>query len=254
MQIQLLPGQKVYFASDFHFGSLPASDSLERERKVVRWLSSIEHDAAHIFLVGDLFDFWFEYAKVVPRGFVRFLGKLAELSDKGIPVTVFTGNHDMWMFGYFTEELGIPVHRRPLDVQVNSLLLHIAHGDGLGPGDRQYKVLKRIFENPFLRWCFARLHPNFAFTIAHAWSRGRRNHNGIVDTPFSVPEKEYIWVYCKEQQALKHRDYYVLGHRHIPLDLEIDANSRYINLGEWFHSCTFAVCDGNNIELRKFED
>lgn len=254
LSIQLPPNKKVYFASDFHLGSPSKEASLARERKIVRWLDQIAPDAGHIFLMGDLFDFWYEYNKVIPKGFLRFQGKLAELVERGIPITIFTGNHDMWMFGYFTEELGIPVYRKPQELTINNLRLHIAHGDGLGPGDHLYKVLKWCFENRLFRLLFSRLHPDLALAFGQGWSGAKKRNRSIVEPPFTTPEREYLWVYATEQEQRQHRDCYIFGHRHLPLDLQIGANSRYINLGEWFHSCTFAVCDGQNIQLLAYNE
>lgn len=253
IDIQLPEGKKVYFASDFHLGAPSRAGSRERERKIVRWLDQAATDAAHIFLVGDIFDFWYEYAQAVPKGFIRFQGKLAELTDRGIPITFFTGNHDMWMFGYFTEELGIPIYRKPQELRINNISIHIAHGDGLGPGDGKYKVLKRFFESPFLRWCFSRIHPNFSLWLGHKWSVGKKAKYGFKDEFRSV-DNEWLRLYCEEQESLKHRDYYVFGHRHLVLDIPIKGGqSRYINTGEWFEACSYAVCDGNTLELRAFE-
>ncbi len=244
----------MYFASDFHLGAPNREESSIREKRIVRWLDHVSADAQHLFLVGDIFDFWFEYKQVVPKGFLRFQGKLAQLVDQGIGITIFTGNHDMWMFGYFTEELGIPVYRRPQEININGLSMHVAHGDGLGPGDRSYKILKGIFESKVLRWFFARLHPNFSLWFGHAWSVGKKKREGIVDNPYSGPEEEFLWHYCHEQESKQHRDYYIFGHRHLPLRFPIgEEGAWYYNLGEWFGANTYAVCDGEALELKAFE-
>jgi len=254
IKLQLPAGKKVYFASDFHLGAPNKEESLVREKRIVRWLDEIAADAHHVFLVGDIFDFWFEYREVIPRGFLRFQGKLAQLVDQGIGITLFTGNHDMWMFGYFTEELGIPVYRRPQELKINGLSIHIAHGDGLGPGDHTYKFLKVLFESKTLRWLFARLHPNFSLWFGHTWSVSKKKREGFVDTPYTSPEIEYLWHYCNEQEAVEHRDYYIFGHRHLPLRLPIgEQGAWYYNLGEWFSSNTYAICDGATLELKAFE-
>jgi len=151
--------KKVYFASDFHLGIDARLSSREREKQLVRWLEQIRKDAYSIYLVGDVFDFWFEYKTVVPKGYVRLLGKLAELRDEGIPIYFFTGNHDMWMFSYFEEELGIPIYREPIVREIMGKTFFIGHGDGLGPGDHGYKFIKRVFANPVCQWLFERLHP-----------------------------------------------------------------------------------------------
>src|SRR5690606_30770414 len=169
--MDLPEGKKVYFASDFHLGIPDKASSLAREKRICRWLDDIKHDAACIYLVGDLFDAWFEYKHVVPKGYLRFLGKLAELSDAGVPIEVFTGNHDLWMNGYFEQELGIPVHKAPIIRTYNEKTFFIGHGDGLGPGDRGYKVLKYIMSHPLAQWLYKGIHPNWGIGLA-GWLSG----------------------------------------------------------------------------------
>lgn len=251
--IKDLEGKKLYFASDFHLGAPSKEDSLERELKIVRWLDSIKHDAHTIYLLGDIFDFWFEYKHAIPKGFIRLQGKLAELSDNGIPIVFFTGNHDMWMFDYFTKELNIPIYRKPVELEVEGKKLLIGHGDGLGPGDTSYKLLKKVFESKVCQWLFARLHPNFGIGLANFWSKRSRISNTKKDEDKFKGEKEFLWQYSKDIEAQKHHDYYVFGHRHLPLDLEVDENSRYFNLGEWVNYDTYGVFDGNKFELTTFE-
>ncbi|GJM59772.1 UDP-2,3-diacylglucosamine diphosphatase [Persicobacter diffluens] len=252
--IQHLPnGKKIYFASDFHLGAPDAEQSLIREKKIIRWLDSIADDAHAILFLGDIFDFWFEYKTVVPRGYVRFLGKLAELKDRGIHILLFTGNHDMWMFDFFPKELNIPVIKaQPISLQINGIKMMIGHGDGLGPGDKKYKFLKKIFANPFCQWCFERLHPNLGIGIATRWSQGSRLQNADFDEQF-LGEDEWIFAYCKEIEAENHHDYYLFGHRHLPLNLKINENARYYNLGEWFKHCLYGEFDGKRLELKNFE-
>jgi UDP-2,3-diacylglucosamine hydrolase len=250
--VSLPSDKKLYFASDFHLGIPDAARSREREAKIVRWLESVEDSAHMIFLVGDIFDFWFEYKYVVPKGFVRLQGKLAELVDNGIPVVFFTGNHDMWMFRYFTDELSIPVLREPTTFAVNGKLLMVGHGDGLGPGDYKYKFLKKIFANPLCQWLFARVHPNLGMGIANAWSQGSRAASTKKGEERFMGDDEWIWSYCKEVEARQHHDFYVFGHRHLPLELAVGQSARYINLGEWLHHCTYASFDGETMRLEKF--
>lgn len=244
-------GKKLYFASDFHLGAPTAAHSREREHKVVRWLDSIKKDAAAIFLVGDIFDFWFEYRHAIPKGFVRFQGKVAELADSGIPIHFFTGNHDMWMFGYLEDELKVKIHRQPISFDVDGSSFMVGHGDGLGPGDHTYKFLKKIFSSKVCQWLFARVHPNLGIGIAQQWSRRSRISNDQ-DEVF-LGEDEWLMVYCREMEKIKHHDHYIFGHRHLPLDLEVGKNARYINLGEWAHHCTYARFDGEELELKTFE-
>ena len=241
----------IYFASDFHLGIDLQRTSREREELICNWLEDIRRDAQEIYLLGDLFDFWFEYQSVVPRGFVRLLGKLAEIRDGGIPITVFTGNHDMWLFNYFEEELNIPVVRNPIRRNYDGKKFLIGHGDGLGPGDKGYKRLKKIFANPFCQWLFARLHPNFGFAMARYWSNTSREHTK--EDTFLGPEKEWLIRYCEDQIKTADIDYFIFGHRHMPIDCTLsNGHSRYINLGDWMTHFTYAVFDGEQLRLRFF--
>jgi UDP-2,3-diacylglucosamine hydrolase len=249
------PGKKIYFASDFHLGAKGKNSSTERERKVIRWLEECSKDAAEIYLVGDVFDFWFEYATVVPKGYIRLLGTIAALTDKGIKVYFFKGNHDMWTFGYFEKELGMKVYSEPIIKEYNGKKFLIGHGDGLGPGDIKYKLLKILFTSRICQWLLARFHPNLVFSIANFWSRKSRITNIKKDEAFEGPEKEWLYQFCKKHRASNEIDYYIFGHRHLPLDLKIeDTTSRYINLGEWAtDNCHYAVFDGAELELKTFE-
>lgn len=252
MKITLPSNKKIFFASDFHLGVPDYDQSLARERKIVRWLDSVKHEAHSIYLMGDIFDFWFEYKHAIPKGFIRLQGKLAELTDTGIPVIFFTGNHDMWMFDYFTKELNIPIHRNPIELEINAQKFLIGHGDGLGPGDSSYKILKKFFNSLLCQWLFARIHPNLGIGIAHFWSRKSRISNMKREEKFQGEENEFLLTYCKELEQKLHHDFYVFGHRHLPLDLKVSDNSRYINLGEWVHFNTYAEYDGKEIHLKTF--
>jgi UDP-2,3-diacylglucosamine hydrolase len=258
MNIQLPSNKKIFFASDFHLGVPDHQQSTEREKRIVRWLDTVKHEAHSIYLMGDIFDFWFEYRHAIPKGFIRLQGKLAEITDSGIPVIFFTGNHDMWMFDYFTKELNIPIYRAPLELEVNPAAgqagqkLLIGHGDGLGPGDASYKILKWFFNSGVCQWLFARLHPNLGIGIAHYWSRKSRISNIKREEKFQGEENEFLLTYCKELEKQSHHDFYVFGHRHLPLDLKVSENSRYINLGEWVHFNTYAVYDGKQVSLQTF--
>lgn len=243
---------KIYFASDFHLGVPTAAQSREREMTIVRWLDQIKTDAQAIYLVGDIFDFWFEYAYVIPKGFIRLQGKLAELVDAGIPIYFFTGNHDMWMFDYFKKELGIEIYREPIQREFGGKRFYIGHGDGLGPGDYSYKFLKRFFASKFCQWLFARLHPGFSFWIATSWSKKSRIASDKKEA-FLGDENEWLAIYAKEILQKEPFDYFVFGHRHLPLDIQLNENSRYINLGEWMNYRSYAVFDGKELQLRYFE-
>jgi UDP-2,3-diacylglucosamine hydrolase len=247
-----LQGKKIFFASDFHLGVPDAKSSLAREKLIVKWLDSIKTEAHTVFLLGDIFDFWFEYKHAIPKGFIRLQGKLAELTDAGIPVIFFTGNHDMWMFDYFPKELGIPIYRKPQALQVGTQTLMIGHGDGLGPGDRTYKFLKKFFDSTLCQWLFARIHPNLGIGIASYWSRRSRISNMKREEKFQGEEGEFLWTYCNEVESKQHYDFYVFGHRHLPLELKIGKNSKYINLGEWVNFNSYAEYDGKQVVLKTF--
>lgn len=244
---------KIYFASDFHLGAPDYESSLIREKRIVRWLDEVKNDASEIFLVGDLFDFWFEYKRAIPKGFVRLQGKIAEITDSGIPVHVFTGNHDMWIFDYLPKELGVKLYREPVIREWNGKKFYIGHGDGLGPGDRGYKFLKKVFASPVCQWLFARLHPNFGIWLADLSSRKSRASTGTSDEVFLGEENEWLAIYAKEYLEKEHIDYFVFGHRHLPLQLNIGKNTTYFNIGEWINYNTYLVFDGDKCELKEWE-
>ncbi len=243
-------GKKIYFASDFHLGAPSYEESLERELKIVSWLSSIQEDAHEIYLVGDIFDFWFEYKHAIPKGYTRFLGKIAELVDSGIPVRFFTGNHDMWMFDYLKKELGVTIFKDKIIRDYNGKKFLIAHGDGLGPGDHGYKFLKKVLRNKFCQWCFARLHPNFGIGLANFFSKKSRKHTA--KDHFLGEDKEWLVTYCKKKLTEDDYNYFIFGHRHYPIDFKLNENSHYINLGEWINAKTYAVFDGEDLGLLEF--
>jgi len=248
--MQIPPGKKIYFLSDFHLGAPDHAASLVRERQIVAFLQEIRKDAAAIFIVGDLFDFWYEYRTVVPKGYTRILGKMAEITDAGIPIHFFTGNHDMWMSGYFEEELNIPVYHEPKTFEWNGKKFLIGHGDGLGPGDHGYKFLKKIFRNKFCQGLFGILPPAIGVGLANWLSRRSRAVTGQIDEQFLGEEKEWLIIYCKEILRLgSHYDYFIFGHRHLPIDFSLGAGSRYINLGDWIRYNTYAVFDGQELKL-----
>ena len=263
--MQIPPGKKVYFLSDFHLGAPDHAASLARERRIVNFLERIRKDAAEIFIVGDLFDFWYEYKTVVPKGYVRILGKMAEIADEGIPIHFFTGNHDMWMSGYFEQELNIPVYHAPKTFEWNGKKFFIGHGDGLGPGDHGYKFLKKIFRNPFCQWLFGLLPPAIGVGLANWLSRRSRAMTGQIDEQSLREDKEWLISYCREVLQKSYFDFLVFGHRHLPIDFSLGngdrkgnagtegasgrAASRYINLGDWIHYDTYAVFDGERLSL-----
>jgi UDP-2,3-diacylglucosamine hydrolase len=248
----MLNGGRIYFASDFHLGIPDHASSLEREKRIIRWLDQVAADATEIYLVGDLFDVWFEYKRVVPKGFVRFLGKLAELTDRGIKINVFTGNHDMWMFSYLEKECGVTMYRNPIEREWNGKKFIIGHGDGLGPGDHGYKFIKKVFRNPVCQWLYARLHPNFGVALADYFSRKGYDKKDV-ERDYKGDDKEFLMLYCRGELKKQHVDYFIFGHRHLPLDREAGPGSRYINLGDWINYNTYAVFDGNTLTFETFK-
>ena len=247
----LEPGKKIYFASDFHFGIPTREASVEREKRIVKWLDACAQDAAKIYLVGDLFDVWFEYRRVVPKGHVRFLGKLAELTDAGLSIEAFTGNHDLWMRGYFEEELNIPVHHAPIERTISGKKFFIGHGDGLGPGDHGYKAIKRIFRNPVSQWLYRRLHPDTGVNLAEYFSRKGPKHESE-DEIFLGPDKEYLIQFCLQKLREEPVDFFVFGHRHLPLEYPLPGGAIYLNLGDWIRYDSYAVFDGQLLTLERF--
>lgn len=250
--MNLSPRKKIYFISDFHLGVPNDADSRKREDKIVAWLNSIAKDVQILYLMGDVFDYWFEYKEVVPRGYVRLLGKLAELSDAGVEMHYFTGNHDMWVFDYLPKEIGLQIHRNPIQKEYNGKKFFLGHGDGLGPGDFGYKFIKKVFANKLSHWLFARVHPNTGIGLMKFFSRKSRIATGTSDDVYLGDDKEWLMVFCREVLQKEHYDYFIFGHRHLPLDKQLNNKSRYINLGEWINHFTYAVFDGKELLLEKF--
>ena len=249
---ELPADKKVYFLSDFHLGAPDHELSLQRERRIVQFLESIKAEAHSIFIVGDLFDFWYEYRTVVPKGYVRLLGKLAELTDAGIAIHFFVGNHDMWMNSYFQKELKIPVYFQPQCFRFNGKKFLVGHGDGLGPGDHNYKRLKKLFRNPAAQFLFGILPPFIGVGLANYFSKKSRNSQEPDEKRFLGEDKEWLIIYSKEVLQKEHYDYFVFGHRHLPIDFQLNENSRYINLGDWIQYFTYAVYSGNEMQLLSY--
>ena len=249
----LIPeGKKVYFLSDFHLGVPDHATSLVREKRIVSFLESIKKETAVLFIVGDLFDFWFEYKTVVPKGYVRILGKLAEIRDAGIEIHFFVGNHDMWMSGYFEKELGIPVYYAPKTFEFNGKKFLVGHGDGLGPGDYGYKFLKKIFRNPLCKFMFGLIPPFLGIGLAGMMSKSSRSVTGDSDATFLGADKEWLIIYCTEQLKSEHHDYFIFGHRHLPIMFQLNEKSTYINLGDWIRYFTYAEFHGDAISLKTY--
>jgi UDP-2,3-diacylglucosamine hydrolase len=252
-QIMNHPAKKIYFLSDFHLGAPNAAQSLLREKLIIKFLDEIKSGAAAIFIVGDMFDFWYEYKKVVPRGYVRLLGKLAEITDSGVPIHFFVGNHDMWMKDYLQKELNIPVYFEPVEFTFSGKQFLIGHGDGLGPGDHGYKLLKKIFRNKLCQGLFGLLPPYIGMGIANYFSRKSRAATGQSEEVFLGADKEWLIIYCKEILQKKKYDYFIFGHRHLPINFSLNEESQYINLGDWIRYNSYAVFDGKTLELKYYQ-
>ena len=245
--------KKIYFASDSHLGLPNSDESRVREKFLVDWLEEVRKDAAAIYLLGDLFDFWFEYKTVVPKGYVRVLGKLAEISDAGIPIIFFVGNHDLWMRDYFQKELGITVHHEPIRLTLGDSHFFIGHGDGLGPDDKKYKMMKKLFTNPLSKWLFRWLHPDMGVPLGQYLSQKNKLISGDEDVKFLGDDKEWLVAYSKRKLQEEHFDYFVFGHRHRPMKIELNKRSHYINLGDWITHFTYAEFDGKKMALKTWK-
>ena len=251
--MEIATSKKVYFLSDFHLGAPNAVESRKREDRLVRFLQDARKDASVIFIVGDIFDFWFEYKTVVPKGFVRILGTLAQMADEGIQLHIFTGNHDLWMQDYLSKELNAKLYFEPQQFTIQNKQFLIGHGDGLGPGDNGYKRLKKIFTNPICQWLFRWLHPDAGIQLANYFSRKSRAKTGNADELFLGEDKEWLILYTKEKAKTMAVDYFIFGHRHYAIDLRLNEKSRYINLGDWIRLNTYAVFDGKDVQLLTWE-
>lgn len=245
--------KKIYFLSDAHLGLPNEEESLVREKLLVEWLEKIRKDAEEIYLVGDIFDFWFEHKRVVPRGFTRVLGKISEICDSGIPVHFFTGNHDLWIFDYLPKETGVILHREGITQEKHDKRFFIAHGDGLGSKDYGFKFLKIIFLNKITQWFFKRLHPNFTMWIGINWSRSSRYNDKPQNLKFLGEAKERLLAYAKQKLKEQHYDYFVFGHRHVPYEFQLQDNSKFINLGDWITNFTYAEFDGQELNLKYYK-
>ena len=251
IDIKLNPSKRIYFCSDNHLGSPNRNLSLEREKIFITWLDQIKTDAQAIFFLGDLFDFWFEYKKVVPKGFTRLFGKLAELSDSGIDLFFFVGNHDCWIGNYFEDELGINVFHKKVDLNIDNYNILIGHGDGLGPGDSKYKFLKLLFRNPILKKLFSFIHPDIGISLGSFLSQKNKILSGS-EKVFESEDKEMLFSYCKDVLKTKYYHFFIFGHRHVPLELDLGNNSKYFNTGDWITHFSYLVYDGNSFNLNYF--
>lgn len=242
----------IYFLSDVHLGSSLHKSTHDTEQKLCRWLDSVYADAAAIYLLGDIFDYWFEYKDVVPRGFVRLLGKLAEMTDAGIKIHFFIGNHDIWVTDYLSKECGLIIHKEPYITEFNGAKFYLAHGDGLGDESKSFQFLRKVFHSNFLRKAYASLHPRWTVPLAHSWSNKSRKTGG--DMEYLGEDKEPLVIFAKKlHKQQPDINYFIFGHRHIMLDLMIASTARVSILGDWLQYFSYGVFDGENFELQIFE-
>ncbi|MDD4728012.1 MAG: UDP-2,3-diacylglucosamine diphosphatase [Dysgonamonadaceae bacterium] len=243
---------KTYFLSDAHLGSVFHENSFDVERKLCRWFDAVKHDAKEIYLMGDIFDYWFEYKNVVPRGFTRVLGKLSELTDAGIPIYFFIGNHDIWLTDYLSKECGLIIEKKPIIKKIDGKVFYLAHGDGLGDESWKFKFVRKVYHNQFLRFLYAAIHPRWTMGFASTWSNYSRT-NGKIE-PFLGEEKEHLIQFAKEELERKPQiNYFVFGHRHIMLNLPVKKESNIVILGDWMSYFSYAVFDGETMQLKQFE-
>lgn len=244
--------KKIYFLSDVHLGSKMHADSIETERKLCRWLDFAKRDAAEIYLLGDIFDYWFEYKYVVPKGFTRTLGKLAEVADSGVKVHFFIGNHDIWLTDYLEKECGMILHVEPMITEFYGKKFFLAHGDGLGDDSKAFRFLRKIFHSKFLRKCFSGIHPRWTIPLAHTWSNHSRVNNGVQE--YLGKDREHLILFAQQKiKEIPDINYFIFGHRHILLDLPIAEKTSVVMLGDWMHYFSYAVFDGEKISLETFE-
>ncbi len=244
---------KIYFISDVHLGAHALSNNYQREMLFAKWFDDINNDVQELYLMGDIFDFWWEYKKVVPRGFTRILGRIANLTDRGIPVHFFPGNHDLWVFDYLPSELGVIVHKNEIVREIRGKKFFLAHGDGLDAEDVGYIRLKKIFTNSKLQWLFSRLHPNFAFNIAHKWSKSSRIAKFDSEEEFNI-NNDGMYKFAQSFLNQEPIDYFIFGHRHQMVNEPLNENARFVLLGDWIKNFSYGVFDGDKFELKKYND
>lgn len=246
--------KSIYFASDFHLGLDTSETSIVREKRILRWLDAIMEDTSELYILGDIFDYWFEYKEVVPKGYFRLLAKLAEFTDNAIPLHIFTGNHDMWMFDYLEKEIGAEIHRDPILKKIEGKNFFLGHGDGLGPGDHGYKFIKKVFRSKINQWLFARLHPNFALWLMKKSSQKSRESQSEAKE-FLGAEKEWLVQFCEDKIQHEEIHYFIFGHRHLPIDHELsNGYSRYLNCGDWMDHHSFVKYSDGIVSLEKFKE
>ena len=248
--------KNVYFLSDAHLGSWAIDHGRMHERRLVRFLDSIKHKAAAVYLLGDMFDFWYEHKYTVPKGYTRFLGKLSELTDMGVEVHFFTGNHDIWAYSYLEEECGVIMHRKPITTDIYGKVFYLAHGDGLGDPDIKFKLLRRMFHNTICQRLFSAIHPRWSMWLGLTWAKhSRMKRKNGEEPPYMGENKEHLVLYAKQyMKSHPNVDVFIFGHRHIELDLNLSKSVRMMILGDWISQFTYVVFDGDHLLLEEYEE
>ena len=247
--------KNIYFLSDAHLGSWAIEHRRMQERRLVRFLDSIKEKAAAVYLLGDMFDFWYEYKYVVPKGFTRFLGKISELTDMGVEVHYFTGNHDIWAYDYLAEECGVILHKQPQTIELYGKIFYLAHGDGLGDPNKSFKVIRSIFHNKTCQWLFSGLHPRWGMWFCLTWAKHSRLKHGMGGDPpdYMGDDKEHLILYTKKYiQYHSNVDYFIYGHRHIEVDKQLTKKARVIILGDWISQFSYVVYDGEHLLMQEY--
>ena len=244
----------IYFLSDAHLGSRALEHRRTQERRLVNFLDQIKDKAEAVYLLGDMFDFWFEYKSVVPKGFTRFLGKLSELTDRGVEVHYFTGNHDIWCKDYLTQECGVIMHTEPITVELHDKVFFLAHGDGLGDDSKSFKFLRKVFHNKLCQTLFASLHPRWGMEFGLEWAKHSRLKRPNGKEPDYMGENEEPLVLFTKEYYKTHPNvnYFIYGHRHIELDLFLNRDCRLMILGDWISLFSYAVFDGEHMFLEEY--
>ena len=247
--------KSIYFLSDAHLGSWAIEHRRMQERRLVRFLDSIKEKAGGVYLLGDMFDFWYEYKYVVPKGFTRFLGKISELTDMGVEVHYFTGNHDIWAYDYLAEECGVILHKQPQTIELYGKIFYLAHGDGLGDPNKSFKVIRSIFHNKTCQWLFSGLHPRWGMWFGLTWAKHSRMKHGMGGDPpdYMGDDKEHLILYTKKYiQYHSNVDYFIYGHRHIEVDKQLTKKARVIILGDWISQFSYVVYDGEHLLMQEY--
>ncbi|MCH5226478.1 MAG: UDP-2,3-diacylglucosamine diphosphatase [Muribaculaceae bacterium] len=243
----------TYFLSDLHLGAPYLEGARENELRIVRFLDSIKGNADTIYLLGDILDYWYEYKYVVPRGYVRFFGKLAELADAGIKIVWMKGNHDIWIFDYLPAELGIEVKDGTLVEEIHGKKFFLTHGDGVGKIDPKFRLIRSVFRNKFCQWMFSGIHPRWTVPFAYNWSNHSRytgEARGIPDESLLKNLKEFVKEYHQLHPEI---DYFIFGHVHVLSREIMESGCEMIVLGEWIHTFSYAKMGVDGLHLLKWE-